>query len=91
MAIILKEVQELEKQKKILNDLALSISQDISLSKEEKKFKTDEIIDQMYDIDEEIKRLKKQPATIEYTESINPILLLVGIVGIFIIIKGKKK
>jgi len=91
MAVVIKEVQELEKQKKSLNDLALSISQDISLSKEEKKFKTDEIIDQMYDIDEEIKRLKKQPATIEYKESINPVLLLIGVIGIFIIIKGKRK
>lgn len=91
MAVIIKEVQELENQKKTLNDLALSISQDITIPANDKKIKIADITDQMYYIDEEIKRLKNQPATIEYKESINPILLIIGIVGIFIIIKGKKK
>ena len=90
MAITIKEVEELQKQKKILNDSAISISQNASLSKEEKRFKIEEITNQMYDIDQEIIRLKNIPGTIEYKESINPILFVIGAIGIFILIKGKK-
>jgi hypothetical protein len=93
MAIVLKEVQELEKIKSELEKDALNVSSNPDYTYQEKQQIISKITDQIYDINQEIIRLKKQPVNVEVIESNKSIIFLaVGIVAIFLLTnkKGKK-
>jgi hypothetical protein len=91
MAVVLKEVQELEKLKEDTKNQALIIQNNLEYTQEEKKKAIDVLLDQIYEIDQEIIRLKKINPTIVYQESNNSMIFLaIGIAVVFFIANRKK-
>lgn len=91
--IVFEEVKKLEKLKEDLRKEGNLVSLDEDLTKEEKASQIGKISDEIFEIDQEIKRLKKMnPTVFVKEESINPIFILIGIAGIiFIINKNRNK
>lgn len=91
--IVFEEVKKLEKLKEDLRKEGNLVSLDEDLTKEEKASQIGKISDEIFEIDQEIKRLKKlNPTVFVKEESINPIFVLIGIAGIiFIINKNRNK
>jgi hypothetical protein len=91
--IVFEEVKKLEKLKEDLRKEGNLVSLDEDLTKEEKASQIGKISDEIFEIDQEIKRLKKMnPTVFIKEESINPIFILIGIAGIiFIINKNRNK
>ena len=91
--IVFEEVKKLEKLKEDLRKEGNLVSLDEDLTKEEKASQIGKISDEIFEIDQEIKRLKKlNPTVFVKEESINPIFILIGIAGIiFIINKNRNK
>lgn len=85
MAIVLKEVQALEKQKEDLRNKGVEILQNEDLTQQQKNNEIGNITDLIFEIDQEIKRLKK----IAPTEAINPMFLIIGLGAILFLIRKK--
>ena len=90
MAIVLKEVQELERMKDQLRKDAIEISQNPDYTQNEKQSYIGKITDEIYDIDQEIIRLKKQPSTIQVTKTDNSVLFLIIGIGVIFLLNRKK-
>jgi len=90
MAVVIKEVLELEKMKNELRQDAFNISANQDYTPQEKQSYIGKITDEIYDIDQEIIRLKKQPATIEYKTTDNSMFFIIIGIGLLIFINRTK-
>jgi adenylosuccinate synthase len=91
MAIVLQDVLDLEKQRDELRKLAQEINESIDYTPQQKQKKIGEIADDIYNIDQEILRLKKMKPTVIVQESNKSVFVLAaGIVAIFLIMNRKK-
>jgi len=90
MAIVLKEVQELERMKDQLRKDAIEIFQNPDYTQNEKQSYIGKITDEIYDIDQEIIRLKKQPSTIQVIKTDNSVLFLIIGIGVIFLLNRKK-
>ena len=91
MAIVLQDVLDLEKQRDELRNLAQEINESIDYTPQQKQKKIGEITDDIYNIDQEILRLKKMKPTVIVQESNKSVFFLAsGIVAIFLLMNRKK-
>jgi DNA-binding MltR family transcriptional regulator len=88
MALVYKDIQELEELKEKLRNQGKEITEDQYLTKEEKQKAIGAITDHIYDIENEIARLKKiKPTVIQENTPI--IFLSIAILGIFLLTRKK--
>ena len=91
MAIVLQDILDLEKQRDELRNLAQEINESIDYTPQQKQKKIGEITDDIYNIDQEILRLKKMKPTVIVQESNKSVFFLAaGIVAIFLLMNRKK-
>ena len=88
MALVYKDIQELEELREKLRNQGVEILQDQFLTKEEKQKEIGAITDHIYVIENEITRLKKiKPIVIQENTPI--IFLSIAILGIFLLTRKK--